>query len=363
MRQVESVVPQSGISRYQANVGNAVVNSRNLLPNFYDEKGNALKNVLIRCSMISTLFLLASGGLAHTSIVNSSGIIITAGVQNFRPSSQVSRPAQRPVVAGGLPRVSPRGKEIFFFSNRAGNGSLYLMNVDGSNVRRLTPPEQNVNTGAWSPDGKQVVYANLNKDAPGLYVIDVGGENVRRLTETVGDNSPTWSPDRKTIAFISGKFPDLDVYTIKPDGSERQKLAVGVGFKIGPIWSPDGKRMAFVWMRSQEVGPKIYVINSDGSNPLQISSGVGAHEQPTWSPDGKWIAFQSSVRGSHHADVVIVRSDGKNQRELTTHTENVLYESPSWFPDGKRLAIQSDRTGSMGVYVINLSGKILKQLI
>jgi len=143
------------------------------------------------------------------------------------------------------PRYSPDGKQIAFHSNRdakpAGapavrGADIYVMNADGSNVRRLTTSPGGRNTGnrAWSPDGRQIAF-NSNRDGqPGdiyIYVMSADGSAMRQLTHSIKpDGHPRWSPDGRQIVFHSngdgakGTASEVELYLIDADGTKVRRL-------------------------------------------------------------------------------------------------------------------------------------------
>ncbi len=143
----------------------------------------------------------------------------------------------RPTCGG--PAWSPDGRKIVFWSDRDGqdvrprNDELYVMNADGSGVRRLTRnPAQDL-FPAWSPDGEKIAFASARDGNGEIYVMRADGSGVRRLTHAaVADDSfgpkATWSPDGTRIAFDSYRsVPSgarFEIYVINVDGSRKRRL-------------------------------------------------------------------------------------------------------------------------------------------
>ena len=125
--------------------------------------------------------------------------------------SDGSNPRRLTTDGGSSPSWSPDGRRIAFVSDRDGDADIYVMDSDGTNLRRLTN-DLNVSSEywvgsryiSWSPDGQHIAFAFVS-DRDGdadIYVIDSDGTNLRRLT-TDGGGSPSWSPDGRHIAFAS----------------------------------------------------------------------------------------------------------------------------------------------------------------
>ena len=93
---------------------------------------------------------------------------------------------QTPMAASGtqnwLPALSPDGTRIAFTSSRDGNPELYVMNRDGSNIRRLTNNPAIDTTPTWSPTGAQIAFTSDRTGSPQIYVMGADGLNLRRVT-------------------------------------------------------------------------------------------------------------------------------------------------------------------------------------
>src|SRR5260370_1141604 len=126
----------------------------------------------------------------------------------------------------------------------------------------------------------------------------------------------------------------------KPDV---QKLALDKLFMSyivgGTAWSPDGKSIAFI---SNISGRRnLWLVAASGGAPVQITTSDQRQASPAWSPDGKWIAFISDHDGNEQWDIFLVHSAGGEVTNLT-HTPEIADTDPAWAPDGKFLLMTSD---------------------
>jgi len=116
------------------------------------------------------------------------------------------------------PRFSKEGDKVVFTSNRDGNYEIYSVNVDGTNLKRLTENQQIDSFPSWSPDSKTILFESNRTGKKKLYLMDANGSNQRQIT--FGDSNDTfgsWSPDGLRIAFLTqrGSQDVIAVLTIK----------------------------------------------------------------------------------------------------------------------------------------------------
>src|SRR5438067_7462840 len=100
-------------------------------------------------------------------------------------------------------------------------------------------------------------------------------------------------------------------------------------------WSPDGKSIAFV---SNITGrDNLWIVPAEGGWPTQLTVSDQRQSNPAWSPDGKWIAYQSDCDGDEQWDIFLV-SPQTGQVVNVTKTREIAEEQPTWSPDGRYLA-------------------------
>lgn len=153
-----------------------------------------------------------------------------------------------------LPRWSPDGTQIAFYSNRAGEYALWTIHPDGSQLRQLTDPVPVAPFPVWSPDGRRLAYRNSES---GVSIADIAGGRVKsssqplaRLGESESFQPWSWSPDGKTIAGErvvtgTGGLNGLATYSI--DAGRFQNL---LDFGAAPVWLKDSRRVLF-WSQSR----------------------------------------------------------------------------------------------------------------
>ena len=252
---------------------------------------------------------------------------------------------------------SPDGKRFLFTRIHKGKMGLWTMNVDGSDVQALLPSESMPHfDGHFSPDGKKIVFVyDKLQGTDGKLQIDVvnadGTEHKNLIPHKAFEESPRWSPDGKTIAWVSTRDKNQEIYVVDAAGQNIRRLTNNQAPDNTPAWSPDGKWLAFTSGRSGNLD--IFRMNADGSDVRRLTTNPTMDYWPAISPDGKRIAFTSNRDGNY--EIYVMNADGSEQRNLTRHPSQDNFAA--WSPEGKRLAFISNRGGGYDIYIMNMDGK------
>jgi TolB protein len=180
-----------------------------------------------------------------------------------------------------LPAWSPDGTRIAFTSNRDGNPELYVMNRDGSNLRRITTHPNIDTTPTWSPTGAQIAFTSDRSGGPQIYVMGADGLNVRRISTDSFCDRPTWSPAPfNELAFVCRTGPGFDIKVYDFASAETRQITFGEGSNESPSYSPNGRHLAFTSTRAGKT--QVFTIGRDGKGVRQITK-AGNNYTPDWS--------------------------------------------------------------------------------
>jgi TolB protein len=265
--------------------------------------------------------------------------------------------------------ISPDGRRIAFFSDRDGTGDYYIMNADGSGVRRVTTDGGHRGRAYWDRQGRALLFSRTTRDTTVILTIPVEGGTAREIGRIAGRAGALPVGDGTRVLYGAGDWAHMQLVTSRLDGSDRKALTADSAAAFWcPAFSPRGNLV--VANRNDARGMQIWIMNLDGSGARAVTRfdrTQGNPQCPSMSADGRWIAAQAEVNmpGDTTKTVgtiwVIDLSTGAAAR-LAPHAEPYHDELPVWFPDGKKILFQSDRSGRWELYAVNTDGSGVARL-
>lgn len=307
----------------------------------------------------------ATNTLTHTPAATATATLTPTATLTLTPTATATATLTPTATATLTPSYTPTAtatpqpdsEQIAFVSDEDGDADIFVMDVDGSDVYRLTSNEVYDGHPAWSPDSYWVAFESDQAGARDIWVMDAFGNGLRALTtDPAADTSPAWSPDGVWIAFVSERDGQRDIYVMDRMGGTPRRLTDGSADDYDPAWSPDGVWIAFVSER--DGNPEIYTMANDGSNPVRVTDHSARDLDPAWSPDGSEIVFQSDRNGDD--ELYVMAQDGDNVRRQTT--DSARDGHPIWSNDGRVIAFDSARDGADAIFLVQPVDETLVKL-
>jgi Tol biopolymer transport system component len=239
------------------------------------------------------------------------------------------------------PAISPTGSSLAFVratgsTGNDGGADIWLCDLSGAGLRRLTFDDHTIRGIAWTRDGQDILYSANRAGGWHIWRVPAYGGSPKEYT-LGGKQAYYPAVGRNRLAFTDS--PAVSAIwraslSASPDSSaEARPVIRSSGRETSPAYSPDGKRIADV---SDQTGTdEVFVCNSDGGSRVQVTSLAGPNiGRLRWSPDGKLLVFDAS--SDHGQEVYTVAPAGGKPKRVLLNAGN-----PSFSNDGKWIYFQS----------------------
>jgi len=246
---------------------------------------------------------------------------------------------------------------IAFAAKEGANKELYVMDLDGASIERLTSDRSIALSPAFSPEGSLLLFTSYRDGGgPRIFVIPSAGGKTYLISGRPGNNTtPAYAPDGQSIAATLSVDGNSEIYRMDARGRNPVRLTTNRSIDTSPSWSPTGQEIAFTSDRSG--APQVYLMDREGGNVRRLTFDVSYTDSPAWSPKGDRVAFVA--RTGEGFDIYTCRTDGSDLRLVVSGGSN---ENPRWSPDARHLVFASNRDGAQGIWVTDLDGRPPRKL-
>ena len=308
-----------------------------------DHNGSGVNPDTIKLQLNDVIFDINSGGFVYDSATD------TMTFSLWKVSPMPAPWTNGEMVHASLIEVSDFAgntlKNIFSWSwtvdyQQLTGGFLSLLTTSGGQ------------TPSWSPDGNTIAFMSERSGNEDIWIIDSDDYAEHKTSPTQltfdenADHHPCWCPINNSIAFISNRNGNDHIFVIQSDGTGLTQLTFGDNDDSHPYWSPDGSKIVF--SRNNE----IWI--SDTIKHMETQLTIDSIEyllEPTWSPDGKRISFTKTL---YSDQIAIMDLDTKKQYVLTDSGMDIL---PTWSKQTSQIIFTTQRDQqTSSLRIINTDG-------
>jgi TolB protein len=225
------------------------------------------------------------------------------------------------------PAWSPDGTRMAYVSFQNKKPIVFVQNLSASRQPAPVANYRGSNSApAWSPDGKQLAVVLTKDGASQIYLMNPDGSNLRRITFSGAiDTEPFFTPDGQSMYFTSDRGGSPQIYRMPAGGGEATRVTFDGDYNVSPRISPDGKTLAYIARTSGRFQLMAMDLDTRQAQPL---TGGQNDESPSFAPNSRMILYASDVEG--RGVLAAVSSDGRVKQRLTIQAADV--REPSWGP-------------------------------
>ncbi len=238
---------------------------------------------------------------------------------------------------------------------------VYALNVadsDGGNPVVLRTSPDPVMSPSWSPDGRSLAYVSFEGGSARIMMQELATGVRRVVTAFPGINgAPAFSPDGRRLALTLSHEGSPDIYVMNLESRELRRLTSGPDIDTEPAWSPDGRSIVFTSDRSGGRAQLFRIPASGAGTPERLTFAGRYNSRAAFSPDGSRLAFVHASGGEYRIAVMEVGDDS-----VEVITNGRLDESPTFAPNGRMILYATTERDRSALAAVSIDGRFRQRL-
>ena len=233
---------------------------------------------------------------------------------------------------------------------------LVIADADGYAPRTIARSKETLMSPSWSPDRKKLAYVGYERSRSGIYIHDIASGSVKRVISEKGINgSPAWSPDGTKLAVTLSFETNPDIYIVDISSGKRTRLTDHYGIDTEASFSPDGQSIVFTSDRGGQ--PQIYKMSVNGGEAQRLTFQGRQNLDASYSPDGKFLTLVNLDGGQYRIGLLDLASGN-----LRLVSDGGLDESPSFAPNGAVIIYATQSRGGAMLATVTTDGRVRQTL-
>ena len=233
---------------------------------------------------------------------------------------------------------------------------IIIADADGANPVTVASSREPLLSPSWSPDRKKLAYVGFERSRSAIFIHTLATGELKKISNERGINgAPAWSPDGTQLAVTLSFESNSDIYILNVASGQRRRLTEHFAIDTEPSWSPDGKEIAFTSDRGGR--PQIYTVSSNGGAARRLTYEGRENLCPTYSSDGKSLLLVNQDELGYRIGVLDLKTRG-----LRILSKGPLDESPSFSPNDAIIIYAAQGRGSAELATVSADGRVRQRL-
>lgn len=231
--------------------------------------------------------------------------------------------------------------------------NLNYADADGAREQLIFSSREPIISPAWSPDGKTVAYVSFESGQSEIYFQDLAtGQRKLVLNLPYTTSAPAFSPDGKKLAFVYTKLGNPDIYVLDLQSGKIKALTSHYAIDTEPQWMADNRHLVFTSSRSG--GPQIYRLDSFNGDVTRVTFEGSYNARPRLTQDNRKLVYVHKVGESFH---IAAKDLGTGLVSILTR-DSYLDESPSVAPNGSMVIYATNEADRSILAAVSVDGEV-----